>query len=47
MVVTGGCVFPAGILYVLVYRTDDYKRLKAIVDKQSKKRKEGLTEQAS
>ena len=26
-----------GILYVLVYRTDDYKRLKAIVEKQSKK----------
>ncbi len=27
----------AGILYVLVYRTDDYKRLKVTVEKQSKK----------
>ena len=26
-----------GILFVLVYRTDDYKRLKSIVEKQSKK----------
>ena len=29
--------FFAGILFVLVYRTDDYKRLKATVEKQSKK----------
>lgn len=29
--------FHIGILYLLVYRTDHYKRLKATVEKQSKK----------
>lgn len=32
-----------GITWVLVYRTDKYKRLKAEVEKQSKKRKYDLT----
>lgn len=30
---------PPGITWVLVYRTEKYKRLKAEVEKQSKKRK--------
>lgn len=34
-----GWVFVSGITWVLVYRTDKYKRLKAEVEKQSKKRK--------
>lgn len=29
--------FDAGILYLLVYRTDHYKRLKSTVEKQSKR----------
>uniref|UniRef100_A0A8C3TRC8 Calcium load-activated calcium channel n=1 Tax=Catharus ustulatus TaxID=91951 RepID=A0A8C3TRC8_CATUS len=32
-----------GITWVLVYRTDKYKRLKAEVEKQSKKRKQHTT----
>lgn len=32
-----GWVFVSGITWVLVYRTDKYKRLKAEVEKQSKK----------
>lgn len=33
------CVFSSGITWVLVYRTEKYKKLKAEVEKQSKKRK--------
>ncbi len=33
------CSVSTGITWVLVYRTDKYKRLKAEVEKQSKKRK--------
>lgn len=32
-------IFSSGITWVLVYRTEKYKRLKAEVEKQSKKRK--------
>uniref|UniRef100_A0A8C0BB14 Uncharacterized protein n=1 Tax=Buteo japonicus TaxID=224669 RepID=A0A8C0BB14_9AVES len=42
-------VFVSGITWVLVYRTDKYKRLKAEVEKQSKKlekKKETITESA-
>lgn len=35
-------LFPVGITWVLVYRTEKYKRLKAEVEKQSKKRKWSL-----
>lgn len=31
------CLYISGITWVLVYRTDKYKRLKAEVEKQSKK----------
>uniref|UniRef100_A0A803XWT9 Uncharacterized protein n=1 Tax=Meleagris gallopavo TaxID=9103 RepID=A0A803XWT9_MELGA len=42
-------LFVSGITWVLVYRTDKYKRLKAEVEKQSKKlekKKETITESA-
>uniref|UniRef100_A0A8C0UID4 Calcium load-activated calcium channel n=1 Tax=Cyanistes caeruleus TaxID=156563 RepID=A0A8C0UID4_CYACU len=48
MVQFAGCVI-TGITWVLVYRTDKYKRLKAEVEKQSKKlekKKETITESA-
>ncbi|XP_029818082.1 calcium load-activated calcium channel [Manacus vitellinus] len=45
----GYLLFVSGITWVLVYRTDKYKRLKAEVEKQSKKlekKKETITESA-
>lgn len=39
VIVTNKTLFYPGITWVLVYRTEKYKRLKAEVEKQSKKRK--------